>query len=139
MQGYLFAHELEERLPLFFELANAAWSALRNLPARRQPLGCGDESVRVPSANAILATRPGAVAWPARPQRARLDPGPHGVRDDFEGSGDLLDGQELFGVWFVLWRRTVVGTNGLEHLFTQVAKLVADDVPQELTQRCLDA
>jgi hypothetical protein len=26
-----------------------------------------------------------------------------------------------------------------EHLFSQMAKLVADDVPQELTQRCLDA
>jgi len=32
-----------------------------------------------------------------------------------------------------------VGANGLEHLFSQMAKLVADDVPHKLTQRCLDA
>jgi hypothetical protein len=32
-----------------------------------------------------------------------------------------------------------VGANGLEHLFAQMAKLVAEDVAQELTQRCLDA
>ena len=51
----------------------------------------------------------------------------------------MLDGQQLFGAWFVLRRRTVVGTDGLEHLFSQMAKLVADDVPHELTERCLDA
>ena len=112
-------------------------SELRNLPARRQPLGRGDEGVQVPSANAILDPA-GAVAWPTRPQRP-MDPGPDGVRDDLEELGDLLDGQELFGVWFVLRRRAVVGANGLEHLFSQMAKLVADDVPQELTERCLDA
>ena len=31
-----------------------------------------------------------------------------------------------------------MGAHGFEHLFSQMAKLVADDVPQELTQRCLD-
>jgi hypothetical protein len=56
--------------------------------------------------------------------------------------GDLLHGQELIGVWFVRWRRLVVsangGANGLEHVVSQMAKLVAHDVPQEVTQRRLD-
>ena len=28
--------------------------------------------------------------------------------------------------------------NGVEHLFAQMAKLIADDIPHKLTQRCLD-
>jgi len=53
--------------------------------------------------------------------------------------GDLLYGQELIRIWFGLRRRPVLEANGLEHLVAKMAKLVADYVPQELTQRCLDA
>jgi hypothetical protein len=51
----------------------------------------------------------------------------------------MFDGQEFFGVRLVLRSRTVLSPNGVEHLLPQVAKLVPDDVPPELTQRCLDA
>jgi hypothetical protein len=68
-----------------------------------------------------------------------LDPGPHRVRDDLESVCDLLHGQELIGVCFVLRRPAVVDANGLEPLLSKVAKLVADHLAQELTQRYLDA